>query len=127
MRSTKLEHVNVTVTDPEATAALLAPLFGWRVRWSGPSRMGGRTVHLGSDDSYLALWTPGDPAAFDPRGSHAAGGLSHVGVEVDDLEAVEARVRAAGLEPSGHDNYDPGRRFYFRDRDGIEYEVVSYG
>jgi glyoxylase I family protein len=47
-------------------------------------------------------------------------------VQVDDLDAVEAKVAAAGLKPFGHDDYDPGRRFYFLDPDGIEYEVVSY-
>jgi len=47
-------------------------------------------------------------------------------VQVDDLDAVEARVRRAGLVPFGHDDYDPGRRFYFLDPDGTEYEVVSY-
>jgi catechol 2,3-dioxygenase-like lactoylglutathione lyase family enzyme len=52
--------------------------------------------------------------------------LNHIGVEVDDLAAVEAKVAAAGLKPLGHDGYDLGRRFYFLDPDGIEYEVVSY-
>ena len=52
--------------------------------------------------------------------------LNHVGIEVDDLDATEARVVAAGLKPFGHDPYDPGRRFYFLDPDGIEYEVVTY-
>ena len=52
--------------------------------------------------------------------------LNHIGVEVDDLAAVETKVIAAGLRPFGHDDYDPGRRFYFLDPDGIEYEIVSY-
>ena len=52
--------------------------------------------------------------------------LNHIGVEVDDLDAIEAKVVAAGLKPFGHADYDPGRRFYFLDPDGIEYEVVSY-
>ena len=30
------------------------------------------------------------------------------------------------LEPFNHDDYEPGRRFYFFDWDGIEFEVVSY-
>ena len=33
----------------------------------------------------------------------------------------------AGLEPFSHGDYEPGRRFYFLDPDGIEYEVISYG
>jgi catechol 2,3-dioxygenase-like lactoylglutathione lyase family enzyme len=52
--------------------------------------------------------------------------LNHIGLEVDDPDAIEARVIAAGLRPFGHADYEPGRRFYFLDPDGIEYEVVSY-
>jgi glyoxylase I family protein len=25
-----------------------------------------------------------------------------------------------------HDDYEPGRRFYYNDEDGIEFEVVNY-
>ena len=39
---------------------------------------------------------------------------------------MEARVIAAGLRPYNHGDYAPGRRSYFNDPDGIEYEVVSY-
>jgi hypothetical protein len=62
------------------------------------------------------------------RGDDFAKGqpLNHIGVEVDDLAAIEAKVVAAGLKPFGHDDYDPGRRFYFLDPDGIDYEVVSH-
>lgn len=52
--------------------------------------------------------------------------LNHVGVEVDDLEAVEQKVVELGLVPFAHGDYEPGRRFYFLDPDGIEFEVVSY-
>jgi hypothetical protein len=45
---------------------------------------------------------------------------------VPDLDVAEAVVRAAGLEPFSHGDYEPGRRFYFFDWDGIEFELVSY-
>jgi hypothetical protein len=32
----------------------------------------------------------------------------------------------AGLTPFAHGDYEPGRRFYFFDPNGIEFEVVSY-
>ena len=122
-----LEHVNVTVADPEKTAALMCAVFGWRIRWSGPAKSGGRTVHVGEDDTYLAVYAwpqgPVSPASQDAR---SVGALNHVGVVVDDLATVEARVVAAGLEPFNHGAYEPGRRFYFKDGDDIEYEVVSY-
>jgi hypothetical protein len=45
---------------------------------------------------------------------------------VNDLDAVETRVKARGYEPVNHADYEPGRRFYFREENGIEIEVVSY-
>ena len=125
MSNPRIEHVNVTVTDPERAAALMQDLFGWRVRWRGPARDSGRTIHVGSHDHYLALYT-GRDVAYTSDDFAKGRALNHIGVEVEDLDAVEARVRAAGLAPFGHDDYDPGRRFYFLDPDGIEYEVVSY-
>jgi catechol 2,3-dioxygenase-like lactoylglutathione lyase family enzyme len=120
-----IEHVNITVSDPDRSAALMHAIFGWNERWRGPSLHGGRTIHVGSDTAYLALYT-------GPDGEHAGvrypkgEPLQHIGVQVDDLDATEARVAAAGLTPFNHGDYEPGRRFYFLDPDGIEFEVVSY-
>ena len=125
MSSPRIEHVNVTVTDPERTARLMEALFGWRVRWSGAARNGGHTIHVGSNEHYVALYT-GRDVGYTPDDFAKGHPLNHIGVEVDDLAAVEARVLAAGLRPFAHDDYEPGRRFYFLDPDGIEYEVVSY-
>ena len=124
MRSSRLEHVNVTVADPGQAAKLMETLFGWQVRWEGPALNGGHTVHVGSDSQYLALYGPrgGSRAKDFAKGRP----LNHIGVEVDDLDAVEARVLAAGLTPFSHGDYHPGRRFYFLDPNGLEYEVVSY-
>ena len=120
-----IEHVNITVSDPDRSAALLSAIFGWHERWRGPARDGGRTIHLGSDRAYVALYTGPDGQHADaryPKGEP----LNHLGIQVDDLDAVETRVKAAGLIPFSHGDYEPGRRFYFFDPDGIEYEVVSY-
>ena len=125
MPAPRIEHVNVTVRDPETAARLMQAVFDWTVRWEGPARDGGHTIHVGSDDGYIALYT--EPGAVYTDEDFAKGRpLNHIGVEVDDLDATEARVIAAGLTPFSHGDYDPGRRFYFLDPDGIEYEVVSY-
>ncbi|QKV19912.1 VOC family protein [Oricola thermophila] len=121
-----LEHVNITVTDPERTARRLCELFDWKIRWKGRAKYDGFTVHVGSDDSYLAIYskgTPSDPAA---ESYFTRGGLNHIGVTVDDLDTVEAKVEAMGYTPHSHADYEPGRRFYFHNEDGIEFEVVSY-
>ena len=119
----RIEHVNITVTDPERSARLFEQLLGWKERWSGPSKLGGRTIHVGDEDNYLAIYTH-DGA----NGSFAKGEpLNHVGVQVGDLPEAERVVRAHGLEPFNHGSYDPGPdSFYFFDWDGIEFEVVSY-
>ena len=122
---TQLEHVNLTVSDPDRTAALMERLFEWRVRWSGPSMAGGRTVHVGTEDQYLALYARNDSNAA-PLGWAKGAPLNHVALTVDDLDAIERRVKDAGLTPFSHGDYEPGRRFYFLDPDGIEFEVVSY-
>ena len=125
MTNATLEHVNITVSDPQRSAALLRDLFGWHIRWEGPSMSDGHTIHIGTDDAYIALYTNPDVQAADPMFNKGEP-MNHIGVTVDDLDAVEAKVAAAGLTPFSHGDYDPGRRFYFFDWDGIEFEVVSY-
>ena len=125
MRTAFIEHVNLTVRNPARAAQLMTDLFGWHIRWEGPAQNGGHTIHVGDDRSYLALYTlqgEDTPAALFTKGQP----LNHVGLLVDDLDDIERKVVAAGLEPFSHGDYDPGRRFYFFDHDGIEFEVVSY-
>jgi glyoxylase I family protein len=127
MAASFLEHVNVTVSDPATTARMLCDLFGWRIRWQGDSIYGGHTIHVGNDTSYIACYSIGSALLQQDGASyHTRGGLNHIAVVVDDLDATETRVKALGLEPHSHADYEPGRRFYFKDPDGIEFEVVSY-
>ncbi len=126
MKSGILEHVNVTATDPERTAKFLCEVFDWKIRWSGPSLGDGWTMHVGSDDNYIALYAPKTIKAPEHERFVSRGGLNHVGVVVDDLGAVEARLKALGVSTHSHQTYEPGSRFYFYDDDGVEWEVVSY-
>ncbi|MHA6318086.1 VOC family protein [Altererythrobacter sp. CAU 1778] len=118
----RLEHANISVTDPERSASLLKDLLGWQERWRGPSMKHGRTIHVGSDHDYVALYT-GDHVTGEYRKGDP---LNHLAFTVDDLDAAEEAVRFHGLEPFNHGDYEPGRRFYFFDWDGIEFEIVSY-
>ena len=122
MAQGRIEHVNLTVSDIERSAALFEKLLGWRRRWRGEAMNGGETIHVGDARAYLALYTDRQPHARFAKGAP----LNHVGVVVDDLDAAERIVLDAGLETFNHADYEPGRRFYFFDWDGIEFEVVSY-
>lgn len=121
-----LEHANFTVSDADRTAAWMCALFGWHIRWQGPSLDGGKSLHVGTEGQYLALYQPAGKVE-KPRQSHStAGGLNHIAVVVDNIDEAEISAVAAGFSPQNHADYTPGRRFYFLDEDNIEYEVVSY-
>ena len=118
-----IEHVNITVTDPERSLKLFEDLLGWKERWRGPSMLGGRTIHVGNESNYLAIYT-----SDSAQGNYAKGApLNHVGLQVADISAAEQVVVRHGLEPFNQGRYEPGpATFYFLDWDGIEFEVVSY-
>jgi catechol 2,3-dioxygenase-like lactoylglutathione lyase family enzyme len=127
MNSGTVEHVNFTVTKPQATADWLCRVFGWHIRWQGNAIHGGTTFHVGTNESYIAVYAPQTGIKESRGGSYnLKGGLNHIGVVVDDIDATEKRVIAAGFTPHSHADYEPGRRFYFNDHDGIEFEVVAY-
>ena len=117
-----LEHINITVSDIDRSAALLQSLMGWHIRWRGPSQLGGQTIQVGSEKDYIALYTRGTAVGPFSKGAP----LNHIALVVPDLDAAEATVCAVGLIPFSHGDYEPGRRFYFLDWDGVEFEMVSY-
>jgi catechol 2,3-dioxygenase-like lactoylglutathione lyase family enzyme len=122
----RLEHLNFTVSDPHATAAWIGRVFGWRIRWEGAGMETGYSVHVGEEDSYVALFRFEEAQSESADSYRTKGGLNHWAVVVDDLDETEKRVIAEGFTPKSHADYDPGRRFYFYDADGIEVEVVQY-
>ena len=121
-----LEHANLTVSDPHKTAKWLCDVFDWTIRWQGDSIYGGYSMHVGGADSYLALYAPPNSAGEPGNSYETRGGLNHLAVVVDDLDATEERVKAQGFQTGSHADYEPGRRFYFDDHDGIEFEIVCY-
>ncbi|MEM9333009.1 MAG: VOC family protein [Pseudomonadota bacterium] len=127
MNSANVEHVNLTVSDPEKTANLLCKLFDWKIRWHGIAMNGeGVTFHVGSDHSYVAVYSGKTKKKPTDVNYNTIGGLNHIGVLVDDLDAIEKRITDAGYQTHSHADYEPGKRFYFFDHDNIEYEVISY-
>ena len=128
MSTIELEHINFTVKDARKTAEEFCDLFDWNIRWHGEAMDGqGETYHVGSDDSYLAVYSPmGRTSAGSGSSYTTQKGLNHIGVTVPDIDAMEERVKAAGYKPGPQWDYEPGRRFYFFNRDGIEVEIVSY-
>lgn len=121
-----LEHANVTVSDARKTAGWMTRLFGWEIRWEGPAKDGGVSIHVGSKDQYIALYQPARAVQEGTSSYTTRGGLNHLAVVVDDIDSFEKAVEKAGFIPESHADYEPGLRFYFHDNDNIEYEVVQY-
>ena len=126
MNSARLEHVNITVIDIDKTASMLCKLFDWRIRWSGASLGDGKSVHVGNEDEYVALYSAKTPASETYNNYNSQAGLNHVGIVVADIDATERTVKKLGFETYSHGDYEPGKRFYFRDENAIEFEVVCY-
>jgi catechol 2,3-dioxygenase-like lactoylglutathione lyase family enzyme len=126
--TTRLDHANLTVRDVEGVTRFLAHAFpGFRVRGRGRDCAGLSWVHVGDDATYLSLLTAsGSPA--DPFVAYGgAPGLNHLGFEVDDVDAIRGRLRAAGYrESSVAYDHPHRRRAYFYDDEGNEWEFVQF-
>ena len=124
----RLEHANLSVRDVEAMIRFLMTAFPeFRIRGEGTNRNGIRWVHVGTNDTYIVLnqakadsarhWIPysGEP------------GVNHLAYEVDDVESLRLRLKAAGYRDSTVPNAHPHRkRVYFYDPDGNDWEFVQY-
>lgn len=123
----RLEHANICVRDIEPMMHFLQTAFpDFPMRGEGKSRDGTRWVHIGTNDTYIALgqakagsrnWMPysGEP------------GVNHLAYEVDDVESLRARLNSAGYRESTIPNAHPHRkRVYFYYPDGNDGEFVQY-
>lgn len=124
----RLEHANLVVRDIDGMIRFLRTAFpGFRVRREGTGWQGDRWVHLGTDDTYIALNSarkdPAEPwVPYDGKP-----GLNHLGYEVEDVEALRTRMVAAGYLDSSVPNRHPHRkRVYFHDAEGNDWEFVEY-
>ncbi len=116
---------SVTSMTPSASFAPRSRPSRFAVR--ARPRSGSRWVHIGTDETDLALTeataTPAE--AWVPYG--AKPGLNHLGYEVSDAEAVRVRLKAAGYRDSTVPNQHPHRtRVYFHDSEGNDWEFVQY-
>lgn len=130
-----IHHVNLQARDVRATAAFYADVLGMReASWSFPRTRG----YLPGDPDRLALMADGrdshsglhliapDPTFADRNGlihNPSVGG--HVAFQVDDLDGVIARLRAAGIPHSVTGEFAiPGlRHVYVTDPEGNLIEI----
>lgn len=124
-----LEHVNLVVRDIPASLKFYRAAFPhWRVRaegtgeWSGKPR---KWLHFGDDYQYLTFNDHGEGKNRELEGHQV--GLAHFAFVTGNLDAMMARLRAAGFEPSNDGADEPHRKnIYYVDPAGFEVEFVEY-
>jgi hypothetical protein len=100
MNPSRLEHLNVSLTDLDrATRALQAIVPQWSVRgagtWDDGAGQAYAWCHVGDDFQYLALYQAPPGSAFEASGQRVA--FNHLALVVDDLDAALARLRAIDI------------------------------
>ena len=90
-----LEPANISVTNAEATTRFIICAFpDFRIRGEGLDGHGRPWRHVGDDEFYIAIQTVPDQLERTPYGNTT--GLNQLGWVVDDVAALEARMRDAG-------------------------------
>jgi catechol 2,3-dioxygenase-like lactoylglutathione lyase family enzyme len=123
-----MEHANLCVRDVDVMLRFLQTAFPefW-VRHDATGTDGVRWVHIGTDETYIALQASRREPTESLSPYSGAPGVNHLGYEVDDVEALRSRLRAAGYTDSTFPNRHPHRkRVYFFDPEGNDWEFVQY-
>lgn len=124
----KLEHANLCVRNIDEMIRFLQTAFPeFRIRHDETDNDGMRWVHIGTDETYIALnqSTKEPEKHWTPYGSIP--GVNHLAYEVDDVEAIRKRLKSGGYKDSTVPNKHPYRkRIYFFDSEGNDWEFVQY-
>ena len=124
----RLEHANICVRDIEEMIGFLQTAFPeFRVRGEGVSNDGTRWVHMGTDETYIALGQSRVEPLKHWKPYQGLPGVNHLAYEVGDVEALRKRMESAGYRNSIPPNAHPYRnRLYFYDPEGNDWEFVQY-
>jgi hypothetical protein len=131
MNPSRLEHLNVTLSDLDrATRALQAILPHWAVRGEGTFADDDGSLHawrhVGDDFQYLALYQT--PPGRTLRASDAHSAFNHLGLVVDDIDAALARLRGLGI-PLDHIGGSTEHRrsaYVVIEPERLQIELVAY-
>jgi catechol 2,3-dioxygenase-like lactoylglutathione lyase family enzyme len=116
-----VNHVGINVANYEQALAFYTKTLGIREAYTIRNPDGSpRLTYLQlSRDTFIELIPA---AANQPKG------LTHVGIEVDDIDAAVARFRQAGVT-AAEPGLTPAKARFTRiaDRDGVQLEVMQFG
>jgi predicted enzyme related to lactoylglutathione lyase len=104
-----LDYIELPATDIPATKRFYGSVFGWSFIDYGPD--------------YIAFQVDGRDGGFNAERKPVQSGGPLVVLYANDLDAMEAKVKAAGAAILTRESFEGGRRFHFRDPNGNEIAV----
>ena len=117
-----LEHIHLNVDSIAKTEEFMAVALPEFSRRGGElSETFGQWAHIGNSNCYIAL--------TERKGAATMEELRHIGMVVEDVEALMARLSAAGYEAADNsslNSHPHRRRVYYIDGNGLDWEVVEY-
>ena len=99
-----LDYIELPAADIGAAKNFYGAMFGWQFVDYGPG--------------YTEFDSDGRKGGFNPELKSPL-----IVLYASDLDAMEAKLRAAGTEITAHHEFPGGRRFHFRDPVGNEVAV----
>lgn len=125
------EHVGVAVSDIDRSIGFYCDLLGMRVVLRKPMSKGGEQAFLDAGNAQLELFCPAPTVSTPARTiTDAEAGIRHLTFAVSDVDAMFARLLAAGVPahqpPRDAFNQEIVRRVAFvADPNGILVELVE--
>ena len=117
-----LEYIHVNVDSIAKTARfMVVAVPDYPMRGGGDAEGFGPWAHLGDESSYMAL--------TEVRDSKVPAEIRHIGIVVDDVNALMERLAKAGFEPtdlSALNEHPSRKRVYYTDGNGLDWEFVQY-
>jgi len=118
----RMDHVNISVRDLDASAGFYAALLGIELKEQGDNGTT-RWCILGAPDRFYVCLCEVGSGNFEPKDIH----INHVGFVVDDIDETVRRIRALGLPLEFGKTLDwpRSRSAYVKDPDGILIEFTN--
>jgi len=124
----RLEHANICVTDMSVMIKFLQTAFpDFRIRGEGGSQKGIKWLHIGTDDTYIALQQANKDAVSNFTPNSGRPGVNHLAYEVSDIDSLRNRLISNGFKESDVvDSHPYRKRAYFNDPEGNVWEFIEY-